>query len=400
MIFNHCVQRSRDAFYTQSLRFWTSFYTYNQNAKWINYFLLTILLTKFQVWFQNRRAKYRKKENTKKGPGRPAHNAHPQSCSGEPMSNEELERKERDRREKKLMKQLEKQQKKLQAKGIHVDVDTLRKDYEAQRNGGKSTWNMEAALAAAAAQEEIDVVGGVDLDESMEEMEAEQTTRLKQMEADIKKKISPFSIESLLAKRQLSVAMMHATNQAASRGQEDQENNNPPMVSPIPTSCSSPHSRASMTSPPPSGWPPRSSSPASPNSKPSLHFPIPIFANNAASVAASTASNFSHELSLLKPLTASPEKPFSASFLSKISLSSTLASLQPEPPLRSSSSPANSLPGSPPVNQPNNTQTNSLDDQSLATTTTMVEAPPAASTLSTSSPYSSSWTMYRLYVSY
>ena len=25
-----------------------------------------------------RRAKYRKKENTKKGPGRPAHNAHPQ----------------------------------------------------------------------------------------------------------------------------------------------------------------------------------------------------------------------------------------------------------------------------------------------------------------------------------
>ena len=141
------------------------------------------------------------------------------------MSNEELERKERDRREKKLMKQLEKQQKKLQAKGIHVDVDTLRKDYEAQRNGGKSTWNMEAALAAAAAQEEIDVVGGVDLDESMEEMEADQTTRLKQMEADIKKKISPFSIESLLAKRQLSVAMMHATSQAASRDQEDQENN-------------------------------------------------------------------------------------------------------------------------------------------------------------------------------
>ena len=377
-----------------------NFLHHNQNAKWINYFLLTIFSSKFQVWFQNRRAKYRKKENTKKGPGRPAHNAHPQSCSGEPMSNEELERKERDRREKKLMKQLEKQQKKLQAKGIHVDVDTLRKDYEAQRNGGKSTWNMEAALAAAAAQEEIDVVGGVDLDESMEEMEADQTTRLKQMEADIKKKISPFSIESLLAKRQLSVAMMHATSQAAARGQEDQENNNPPMVSPIPTSCSSPHSRASMTSPPPSGWPPRSSSPASPNSKPSLHFPIPIFANQA-SVAASTASNFSHELSLLKPLTASPEKPFSASFLSKISLSSTLASLQPEPPLRSPASPQDSLPGSPPVNQQsNNTQTNSLDDQSLATTTMPVEAPPAASTLSTSSPYSSSWTMYRLYVSY
>ena len=144
------------------------------------------------------------------------------------------------------MKQLEKQQKKLQAKGIHVDVDTLRKDYDSQRAGGKSTFNMEAALAAAA--EEIDVVGGVD--DSFDDTDNEQT-QLKRMDmADIKKKISPFSIESLLAKRQLSVAMM--ANVASAASNEDQENNNPPMVSPIPTSCSSPHSRASMTSPPPS----------------------------------------------------------------------------------------------------------------------------------------------------
>ena len=340
------------------------------------------------------------------------------------MSNEELVRKERERREKKLYKQLEKQQKKLAAKGIHVDIDTLKKDYETQRAGGKSTLNLEAALAAAGAEGDIDVVGGIDdsfdMDSDVEgdtKTSQETQIRLKQMEADIKRKISPFSIESLLAKRQLSVqaaavASFAANVNAASTAQQAavqikdeqniEENNNPPMVSPIPTSCSSPLSRGSMTSPPPSTrYLSPSPSPASHQQPPmapttsvgGLHFPIPIFPSLANSsnhlgsgpggvTASSVASSISQELSLLKPLTASPEKGhhfpgFLSKFdPSKISFSSTLASLQPEPPTASVES------------------EDEMEDHEyrgpIYQSRVAFEAPPLASA---TSPASSSWTL-------
>ncbi|EDW82089.2 uncharacterized protein Dwil_GK25621 [Drosophila willistoni] len=126
------------------------------------------------VWFQNRRAKVRKREHTKKGPGRPAHNAQPQTCSGEPIPPNELKAKERARRRKKLAKAIDRQARKLQAKGITVDLEALKAEYISQHkaNGTFSDSDLEDDGI------QIDVVGGTDSDDEMDSDAVSPSSRL------------------------------------------------------------------------------------------------------------------------------------------------------------------------------------------------------------------------------
>ena len=134
------------------------------------------------------------------------------------------------------------------------------------------------------------------------------------------------------------------------------------MVSPIPplSSCSSPQSRASLTSPPPS------TQYLSPSPSPGgglgghpggPHHPLPLppnfslFATSTPPASSASSNSINHELSLLKPLTACPEKQssvFPASFFQKFDPSKiSFGNLHPEPPRSPEVSSDQSRPQSP-----------------------------------------------------
>ena len=234
------------------------------------------------------------------------------------------------------MKQLEKQQKKLAAKGIHVDVETLRKDYEMQRaNGGKTNFSSHYEVADGGANDmEIDVVGEDDSDDEDTSDEIRRQRFLVQVanSADAnRKKMSAFSIESLLSSSHSHFFRQHVVDNDFSDDDDDEDDDE--RRGRQRTSSSTQEMSASFikreTSSPQSS-PPRSSSTPVPTTTTAVVRP----SSPSPNMVTSDLSNCASIDSILPPSSSEQLlRPFSASIVRPIPSKATPGSPPPSLPI-------------------------------------------------------------------
>ena len=152
------------------------------------------------MWFQNRRAKWRKNENTKKGPGRPAHNATPQTCSGAPIDPEEVKRREANKLEKQHKKQLERLSRLEEKRRRHIGDTGDSRDSASSRASDDSRDRCHGD-GDSSDDFEIDVIGDDDVigkkEEDCDRGEVVDTSAEKNCSPVNR---SPFCIDNLLQK--------------------------------------------------------------------------------------------------------------------------------------------------------------------------------------------------------